>query len=674
MLTLRCQAVFLLVALAGSVQAQDDKRPNVFDLPRLQAVQAAENRASLILLNAGKFAEAETKLLQAVERVPHDINAHYNLACALARQDKADAALDMLEKAVAVGFRNPEHIQADDDLASLRDNERFAAILKSAAEPVKEASGWKYTAQPVEPAEGQVLITEKNVVWDTRLGMFRAFVKFDKDAPQPEPTVGLGKAGELLRRWYKEGTAAGNQADLYDNHDSDHSNMNFRALPQLTRVEFSEAAKKRNLHHGLQRFFRYNAVTIGNSSTALTSGPFWRGQGRLAITQPGGAARLYLHYRANHLYFYPEHRDHDPGHNGRDKKGYGDVFPANTPYLIISQGSSGSDRAFMNAVAQTLAAFHPEVKAKLAKAGMLMPTVQMIFRSSNKMVAKAGDYLTGKAHPTVFDGNQLDVVKMVTMAHDLKPDSLPPLVQLKVVEEDQGVSGRDYFGTVGQQGQPQNEKIFDTPCAIARVARSSKYMRRMVVSAEASQDLDGRPLTYHWAVLRGDAERIRIKPLNESGSIATLLIPYHERQAGNGPAEPASNRVDIGVFVNNGDHYSAPAFISLYYLDNQKRTYDDQHRIQVIDHADATASGNYVDPLLDLRKDWRDEYRYGENGKLLGWTRVRGDNREQFTDDGKLIVETAKEGQPAKTREVRYVVSPVPKKAPVLKQVVVEEK
>jgi len=74
---------------------------------------------------------------------------------------------------------------------------------------------------------------------------------------------------------------------------------------------------------------------------------------------------------------YPEHRDHDVGLNG-DGGGYGDVYPTNTPYLIASQGSSGSDQPFMRAIPFTLAAFRPEVKKKLVETGLLMPTIQMI--------------------------------------------------------------------------------------------------------------------------------------------------------------------------------------------------------------------------------------------------------------------------------------------------------
>ncbi len=646
----RIFACWLLIC-SSTALAQQAEQPNVFDLPRVQALQSARILRGVALLTAGKYTDAEQLLRAAGKSVPHDINAHYNLGCALARQGKTDEAFASLELAVKLGFRSAKHIEADSDLKSLHGDERFAALSKSAAEPLKkeEIHGWNYKVQPAEPADGQVLVTESNVAWSSKLGMFSVLVKFPEKAPQQPIAVGLGEVGNLLRQWQEEGVAAGNFRDLYDNHDGDHSNMNFTSLPQLTRVEFADSVKKRNLHTGLQRFFLYNAVTLGNSSTAITAGPFWRCQGRLALTQPGGAGRLYLQYRANQMYFYPEHRDHDPGHNGQPGQGHGDVFPANTPYLILSQGSSGSDRPFMNAVAQTLAAFRPDVKEKLTKAGMLAPTVQMIFRSSNTVVKSPEDYLTGAAHPTVFDGKTLDPLTMVMKAHDMRADSLPPLVQLKVVEEVEGVVGRDYFDS------SPREHLLDTPCAIGRVVKSTRYQRRMVVSAAESKDLNDKPLKFHWVVLRGDAERIHIRTQNEQGSIAELSVPYHERRPIAKGSSMESNRVDIGVFAHNGDYYSAPAFISFFYLDNEKRVYDGDHRIVSVDYVDPSVRGNYVDPALDTPKDWRDEYRYGDDGALLGWTRIRGEQRQQFTPEGRLILQQDASGKPLKTAAVRYV-------------------
>jgi len=654
-------------ALAGAGESSGEP-PNVFDLPRIQIEHALLQAKIAALSKTGDYPEAEKCCREAVETIPHSPDGHYNLACTLAKQGKTDEALASLETAVKLGFNGVDRIRQDDDLSSLHDQERFQDVVKHAATAKPDPrQGWHYRVQPGIIESGVATVGEDNTVCDMRLGILRSFFKLDTAPPASEPIVeGFGDVGGLLLRWQAEGTAAGNHGDLYDNHDSDHSNMKYAVFPQLTRIEFGEAAKSRKLHHGLQTTFLYNGVTLGNSSTAVTSGLLWRSQPRLALCDPRTAALLFLQYRGNHLYVYPEHRDHDPGHNGRDVnakgKGYGDVFAFNTPYLIISQGSSGSDRVFLDALAATLAAFRPQVKTELARNGALAPTIQMIFRMCNKSVAKSDRYLAGIAHPTVFNGRHLDTRAMVTMAHEITKETLPPLVQLKVVEEDEPVSGRDCFDA------GRGETLTDTPCAIARVVRSVHYNRRMVVSAEPSKDLGARPLEYRWSVLRGDDKRIKIKKLNDRGSVVELLIPYHERA----PISPGnrieSNRVDIGAFVHNGVYYSAPAFVTFYYLDNEKREYDEQHRIQVVDYADPEASKNYVDPMIDITKDWRDEYDYDESGKPAGWTRIRNGSKQQFTAEGLLIVSRDAQGRPTQTRRVRYVVEPRPKLTPILRQ------
>ncbi|MGB2819571.1 MAG: putative Ig domain-containing protein, partial [Phycisphaerae bacterium] len=408
-------------------------------------------------------------------------------------------------------------------------------------------------------------------------------------------TTDRGAIGRLLGKWYADGTAAGNTGDFYDNRDRGHSRLNTARFPQLDKVEYPEQLKQRRLDWGLQVHLLFPHVTIGNSSTS--SGAATGGcNSRRAVMSARAVAVLRRQYRGSNLYVYPEHRDHDPGRNGRG--GYGDLFPANVPYLITSQGSSGSDRVFLEAVAYTLAAFRPDVKKRLVETGLLMPTVQMIFRACNKNANHLRDYLTGKAHPSVFEGANVDALAMVRMAHEISGDDIPPLAQLAAVEEDEARPGRDYF-------EPdRSEKLFDTPSAIARIARSTKHTRRMVVSAEASHDVNRRPLTYHWAVLRGDAERIEIKPLNTESSRVELLVPHHERRPIYPGAEMESSRVDIGAFVRNGKYYSAPAFVCFYWLNDEARTYDANGRIIEVgyDYADSTI-GYPTDSLRDGRYD-----------------------------------------------------------------------
>ena len=56
---------------------------------------------------------------------PENGGVHYNLACAKARAGRADDALRDLRRAVELQPRFAEYAQTDDDLASIRDDERF---------------------------------------------------------------------------------------------------------------------------------------------------------------------------------------------------------------------------------------------------------------------------------------------------------------------------------------------------------------------------------------------------------------------------------------------------------------------------------------------------------------------------------------------------------------------
>ena len=117
-----------------------------------------------------------------------------------------------------------------------------------------------------------------------------------------------------------------------------------RLNPQLARTAYDPAARAADLDYGLNDRILFDRPTLGNSSTALTGEPFWRSLPRQAMTQGDGAGpfRLWQTAAANHLYVYPAHMDFT------DKDG--DLFPANTPYILVSRGSSGSDRPFLEAV------------------------------------------------------------------------------------------------------------------------------------------------------------------------------------------------------------------------------------------------------------------------------------------------------------------------------------
>lgn len=432
-----------------------------------------------------------------------------------------------------------------------------------------------------------------------------------------------------IQGWFEAGTAAGNMGDFYENRDGGHSRLDTKRFGQMTVLKFGDRLKADKLDFGLKTHVFNSRPTIANASLAMTGTTFARSMARLILHNPEMSPRLYAMYRMGNFTFYPEHHDHDGV----------DLFAVNTPYLVISQGSSASDQPFMQAFAQTLASFQPAVKERLQQQGMLGPTVQMIFRWSNEGVGNAENYLTGRAHPTVFDASHLRPDAMAEMAHAIKPDCLPPIALIRLTRETPPRQGVDYFDDgVG-------ELLMETPCAIGRIARSVQRHRTLRVSATDSVDLHQRPLNYHWVVLRGDPAKVKIEPLNASKTEVEITLDYQPQT--NGPGSIKSSRVDIGVFVDNGVYYSPPAFISVWYPPNEERVYakNGPREIRYLPVSENKAA----DPLLVFEKDWTDRYEYHDS-QISGWVREHANGDEEtFNAEGQRVAK----GQPA---DVTYTI------------------
>lgn len=619
---------------------------SVFAKPRIQEMVDRLRSDVVELFRQQRYDQALQKCSTLVELAPEDPTSHYNLGCALAQLSDPDAAMESLTAAVRFGFRSPKLLQDDADLRSLHQREDWKQLLTAAATPFEpSAPGVRVT--PATISRGVAMVDEANSVWNPRTRLIHTFFRYDPAQTADQPVAaGNSEVSRLLRQWQDEGTAAGHLGVLYDNRDRGHSSLKGRSFPQLTRIVYSDKAKQFNLDNGSQQSMFFNGIVFGNSSTALVGNAWWRSQPRLMYGSGRTAGALAAQYFGNHIYMYPEHRDYDPGTNGRS--GFGDVYPANTPYVIISQGSSGSDRVFMQAVAATLAAFRTDTRRLLSQKAALMPCVQMIFRMSNTQVRTPDNYLSGIAHPPVFQGRQLNKVKMVKMAHEMRPDDVPPVALVEVVNEDSFQVGRDYF----EMGP--RESLFTTPAAVARVCRAVSQSRQMTVSAEKSFDLNQKPLTWHWAVLQGDPQLINIEPQNDEQSVARITVQHHERQPIRPDSSVQSSRVDIGLFVHNGTWWSAPAIISFYWPENEVRSYSDDGRILSVEYRTMDQGGLYTDPALVTGRNWRDEYLYDDDNRLTGWERVRGNDRQAFSRHGYLVTETDELSRPLKAVSVRY--------------------
>ena len=82
-----------------------------------------------VLTRLGRHAEGLEVDRRLVELAPENATARYNLACSLALLDRKDEALDALTRAIQLGYDDADHLAADEDFASLREDERFQQLL-----------------------------------------------------------------------------------------------------------------------------------------------------------------------------------------------------------------------------------------------------------------------------------------------------------------------------------------------------------------------------------------------------------------------------------------------------------------------------------------------------------------------------------------------------------------
>ncbi|MFV0243675.1 MAG: hypothetical protein ACK5IB_01460 [Qingshengfaniella sp.] len=413
-----------------------------------------------------------------------------------------------------------------------------------------------------------------------------------------------GPADVQLRHWWARRSAAGLAGIVYDNRDRGHSTGPM-VFPQVSKTLYAPVFKNSMLDYGIAGRVRFSLPVIGNSSTAITSGPTWRSQARAALQSPAAALLAYQLYATNALYFYPEHRDHD--------RPSGDMFFANTPYFWVSQGSSGSDRPFMINALRAIAALPPETRHLAEEKHLLPATVQMILRSTMAGVEGRAGYLSGAAHPSAFDAKRLDPLAVVGRAHALKASDLPPMVRLRVLADFTALPGVDYLA------RNLDEVLFTTPSAIARAWRSYAYRRDIVLSAAETEDPNGRPLRFHWVLLRGDPNRIQIAPADPAGQSARITIAWHDRYTLPSPPGLDTSRIDIGIFADNGAEISAPAFFSVTFPTFQNRIYtpgeDGELRLARLTYAgDSRAQETYADPMIWPVAPWSDRFERDSDG------------------------------------------------------------
>ncbi|MEM8841909.1 MAG: hypothetical protein AAGD47_09055 [Pseudomonadota bacterium] len=611
---------------------------NIFDRPAIAELE----QEALAFVRAKRFSAAMDRVVRIIARDPGYAPVWATKAWLELQSGAVDAAIEDLARAHELGDRRLAKLLSQPPFDQLRDDPRIEHLL---AQEADEGAPPRPEVTPAIVKAGEAPVSAGNTYWDDRQQRLVSLFRFPQQLRTKPAIAGRDALAVRLRKLVQRGKAAGLVGDLYDNRDRGHVSLKRKRFPQLSRVVYGDAAREAGVEYGYNAAFLFDAITFGNSSTALRERRLWRSQPRQALTQPLGIRAFAQSYASNQIYLFPEHKDHDPIAEG----GAGDVFPANTPYALISQGSSGSERTMLEAVAVILAGLPPYTKAALKEKNLIAPAVQQIFRRGRKGIVTDEDYLSPKAHPTVFDKGSVDARQMLDLAQTWRADAIPPAVHLSVVGEDRGTL---------PPGDGLSERVFDSPGAIARIHRRLDKTRRITVSAAETKDPNGRPLSFRWVLLRGDPGLVSIKPVNGSNQIAEITIGWHERRPAESTPSITSDRVDIGVFAYNGAHWSAPAFVSVLFPADQKRIYDDLGRLVSIDYADPEYGLRYTDPALIPGRTWRDDFRYGADGRLEGWTRRREAGESSFTGYGQRVISRDASGRPELAEIVRYPVAP----------------
>ncbi|HBO98453.1 MAG TPA: hypothetical protein DD637_01250 [Verrucomicrobia bacterium] len=459
--------------------------------------------------------DAETRLdvcKKGVALLPDDPTWRYNLACSLAYAKDPEPALDELEKAIDLGFRDTGKIRQDADFRKIANLPRFKELLEY-ADSIRDRpvfTGPLAVACATGVAGKPLVLCSRNLAWDFDRGCFDAQMEL-RDAP------GLPYSGLL-----------------YVNRDGGHSTLAMTNWPGLTAVGFDLEGRKRGMDLDFPNTaFPYPA--IGNASRAMTQGPLWRSLPRALMTSE--VRRLGLmqaFYLSNQFWVFPAAFDFPPlGTNGN-------VFASTTPYWLVSQGRSWSDQYYLRAALAVWRALKPPVRAEIVRRGLWAPVLQMLMRGALKTAPRPEDYFTAKANPSAFPPDGLDTARLAASAASLAVADLPPVA---IVAQ---VSGLE---PGGEDGWP--ELTYATPCAWAAVLRNASSRRTFLVTAAGGED-------YRFAIVQDGNNAAQLTPLGKD--VARVVIDRTRMTP--------TNHVDVAVYTRGkGTRWSAPSFASFAVVD-----------------------------------------------------------------------------------------------------------
>ncbi len=282
-------------------------------------------------------------------------------------------------------------------------------------------------------------------------------------------------------------------------------------------------------------------IVIANQSQAYNFADGW-----MSMPRNGNLTQITNLWEQSKLFVWPEHRDH-----GRQ-----DYYAWQTPALVLSQGSSGSELDEVLKLLHILAAMPSAVRTTLHQERLLMPTLAMLHRRAR--VTTDLDYLTPAPHASALA--DADVARDgIALAASLRAGELPPLVGLTLEQ----TSIPPAWAALGFR-QIESSKVAMTWSATTAPATAPGEQWRAIVDlAPASRDLGGRRLYFFARVMRGDPAHVTVTQLDGSRFEIAADWPAEHTARVNGH-DRGSRRATIGFVAHNGLWMSAPAFVSVF--------------------------------------------------------------------------------------------------------------
>ena len=170
---------------------------SIWDYPARALRHEALKRQFLSAMRTGDVAAMETACKSGVELLPDDPTWRYNLACSLAYYPTRKAeALDTLEKAIDLGFRDVEAIAADADLKKLSGERRYLELIEYAKEMKSRPImfGPLATVAATGVFGTSLALGEQNLDWDFDSRCFVAHLKLATASADPWTGDQIGRA------------------------------------------------------------------------------------------------------------------------------------------------------------------------------------------------------------------------------------------------------------------------------------------------------------------------------------------------------------------------------------------------------------------------------------------------------------------------------------------------